>query len=39
MPLVYDLRKDKVVKKRRRKKKIEPKGRQTSLFEQNSETG
>jgi hypothetical protein len=37
MPLVYNLRKDKVVKKKRRRKKIESKGRQTSLFDQTSE--
>jgi hypothetical protein len=36
MPLIYDFRKGKVVKKKRRKKKIEQKGRQTSLFDQTS---
>jgi len=36
MPLIYDFRKGKIVKKKRRKKKIEQKGRQTSLFGQTS---
>jgi hypothetical protein len=38
MPLVYDYRKDRVIKKRRRKKKNEPRGRQASLLKQTTLT-